>query len=36
MTTSGGYFFPLQDTKHKNTLWELYAIDSLFDNKYSQ
>ena len=36
MTTCGGCFFPSQDVKHKNTLKQLRAMGSLFDNNYSQ
>ena len=36
MITSSGCFFLSQDAKHQNTLWQLHAMNSLFDGKYSQ
>ena len=33
---AGDYLFPSQDAKHKNILRQLHAMDSLFDDDYSQ
>ena len=35
-TSSCGCFFVPQDGKHQNTLWQLRAVGSLFDGKYSK